>query len=172
MCSSDLFVGYPTNQCGFLVWCPQRGPNAVVSTTNVVFGSVFPKAKAPHPDLLPDAAKEVFLSEPPIALTMEEVHRAPDVCFVGTWEDCFVLSSQSFDGPRSIRPSEVMSLLHYTCEQELTAAHTSLVDSFALLSADIPAGVSSHESAEPASVPRNVREALSAAFVEIGRAHV
>ena len=69
-----IFVGYPTNQCGFLVWCPQRGPNTVVSTTNVVFGSVFPRAKSPHPDLLPDAAKEVLLSEPPTAFSLEEVH--------------------------------------------------------------------------------------------------
>ena len=61
-----IFIGYPQNQRGFLVWCPQRGNNTVVSTTNVVFGTRCPRAKTPAVDLLPDAAKEVFLSQPQI----------------------------------------------------------------------------------------------------------
>ncbi len=32
-----IFVGYPTNQQGFLSWCPGHGPTKIVSTSNVVF---------------------------------------------------------------------------------------------------------------------------------------
>ena len=42
-----IFVGYPSNQKGYLVWCPTRGPNAVVSTTNVFFGLRLPRATRP-----------------------------------------------------------------------------------------------------------------------------
>ena len=31
-----IYVGYPSNQQGYLVWCPGRGPNTIVATTNEI----------------------------------------------------------------------------------------------------------------------------------------
>ena len=43
-----IFVGYPTNQHGYLVWCPSRGPGTVVSTTNLAFGTRCPQIGRAH----------------------------------------------------------------------------------------------------------------------------
>ena len=45
-----IFVGYPTNQHGYLVWCPSRGPGTVVPTTNLAFGIRCPLAQEHHGD--------------------------------------------------------------------------------------------------------------------------
>ena len=159
-----IFVGYPTNQQGFLVWCPSRGNNTIVSTTNVVFGTLCPRAKRPEIELLPDSAKDVFLQETPTALRLEEVHAAHDLCFVGTWEDQFVLTSSYLDSPRSLKPSEVMSLLSYTHENNLASAHLSLVDSYALIAAELPAEACMQEVIQSKTVPKTVTQALSPEF--------
>ena len=38
-----IFIGYPPNQQGFLVWCPGSGPTKIVATNNIVFGSRCPR---------------------------------------------------------------------------------------------------------------------------------
>ena len=47
-----IFVGYPANQKGYLLWCPGRGPNAIVSTTNCYFGSRLPYATRPAVEII------------------------------------------------------------------------------------------------------------------------
>jgi len=152
-----IFVGYPLNQSGYLVWCPGRGPNTVVSTTNVIFGTVCPRAPTPVAGLLPDVAKEVFLPMQPIAFSFEEVHNTPDLRFVGTCQDTFVVVSKYLDGPRSLPVSSVLDLFHYTTDPSLAAAHVSLCDSYCLLGADL--------GPELGPVPTSCTQALSPDFV-------
>ena len=151
-----IFVGYPLNQHGYLVWCPARGPNTVVSTSNVVFGTICPKAPHPQAGLLPDTAKEVFLPHMPVAFLVEEVRGAPDLRFVGTCEDRFVLVSDRLHEPRSLAVTSVMDLLYSTLDPSLAAAHLSLVDSLALVSVDL--------APELGPVPRTPAQALSDLF--------
>ena len=62
------FVGYPTNQKGYLLWCPARGPNAIVSTTNCYFGTRVPNATLPAVELIPGSANDLPLPQRPAAL--------------------------------------------------------------------------------------------------------
>jgi hypothetical protein len=132
-----IFVEYPSNQYGYLVWCPSRGPNTVVSTSNVVFGTICPKAPHPQAGLLPDTEKEVFRTHMPVVFLVEKVQGAPDLCFVGTCEDRFVLVSDRLQEPHSLAVTSVMDLLYSTLNPSLAAAHLSLVDSLALVSVDL-----------------------------------
>ena len=156
---SCIFVGYPTHQAGFLVWCPSRGLNTVVSTTNVVFGTRFPQAKAQPTDLLPDLVKEVFLPTAPTAFTVEEVPATPDLQIVGTIQDHFVLVSERFDHPKKLPVSSVMDILRVTSDHSLSSAHINLADSYALLAMD-----SSMDPGQSQPIPRNCTEAQSPQF--------
>ena len=151
-----IFVGYAQNQHGYLVWCPER--NTVVATTNVIFGTKCPRAPLPDVGLLPDVAKELFLPMQPVAFSLEEVRDTPDLRFVGTCQDHYVLVSARLDGPRSIAPSHVYDLMNYTLDPSLAAAHLSLIDSFCLLGADL--------GPELGHIPRNCDQALSPLFVD------
>ena len=62
-----IFVGYPTNQKGYLLWCPARGPNAIVSTTNCYFGTRLPYATRPPVEIISGSDDEIPLPERPAA---------------------------------------------------------------------------------------------------------
>ena len=156
---SCIFVGYPTHQSGYLVWCPSRGPNTVVSSSNLIFGTRFPRAKSPPPDLLPDMVKEVFLPSPPTAFTVQEVHHTPDLQIIGSVQDQLVLASQVLASPKCFPISCVMDLLNHTNMENLSSAHVHLTDSYALLGMDpMP------DPAQNRPVPRNSTEAQSPDF--------
>jgi len=149
-----IFVGYALNQHGYLVWTPAR--NTVIATTNVIFGTKCPRAPTPVPGLFPDVTKELFLPMQPTAFSVEEVHAAPDLRFVGTCHDSYVLVSANLDGPRSLPISDVLELFHYTMEPTFAAAHLSLIDSYCLLGADL--------GPELGNIPRTCDQALSPVF--------
>ena len=73
-------------------------------------------------------SKEVFLPMRPTAFRTEEVHQTPDLRFVGTCQDQYVLVSAHLDGPRSLPASAVLDLLHYITDPTLAAVHVSLAD--------------------------------------------
>ena len=154
------FVGYPPNQRGYLLWCPSRGNNTVIATTNVVFGTRCPRSSVPSSGLFPDTTKELFLPEMPTAFRLEEVHHTPDLQFFGTFQEHYVLGSKSLDILRSLPASNVLDLLHYTDEHSLAAAHMSLVDSYSLLN------VKELGPELRTDIPRNKTEALSPQFIE------
>jgi hypothetical protein len=158
-----LFVGYPTNQQGFLVWCPNRGPNAIISTTNVVFGIRCPRSKRPEVEILHDHTTELLLPQKPTILTVQEVKKACDLKIVGTFEGNFVVTDSNFEGVRSLRPHEVLKVLMFTHKHNFASAHLFLVDSYNFHAAHFPSDVFVSE--EVKNVPRNVKEALSPKFV-------
>jgi len=153
-----IFVGYPTNQAGHLVWCPSRGPNVIVSSSNLIFGTRFPHAKVPAPNLLPDLVQEVFLPTTPTAFTLEEVTQTPDVRFLGSVHDQLILVSSHWDHPKVLPVAQVMDLLHLTMDQGLSSAHLNLVESYALLGMDATPGPTQRP------IPRNPQEAQSSSF--------
>jgi hypothetical protein len=128
-----IFVGYPLNQQGYLLWCPSRGTNCIIASSNVVFGTRCPRAQLNSGGLFPDTTKELFLDELPTAFRIEEVRNTPDLQFMGTFQDHYILGSASRGELRSLPVSAVLDLFHYTDEQSLAAAHLSLVDSYAIL---------------------------------------
>jgi hypothetical protein len=99
-----IFVGYPSNQKGYLVWCPARGPNAVVSTTNVFFGLRLPRATRPVVEIIPGSADEIPLPEPPSALTLVELHTVLDPRIVGTYQGHFVVAGSGLEGMHILPP--------------------------------------------------------------------
>ena len=86
------------------------------------------------------------------------MHQTPDLRFVGTCQDQYVLVSAHLDGPRSLPASAVLDLFYYTTDPTLAAVHVSLADSYALLGVDL--------GPELGHIPRNCNEALSPAFAE------
>ena len=86
-----IFVGYPSNQQGFLVYCPSRGPTKIVASNNPVFGTRCPRSTRSPVELLDEANTEIPLSGAPAAFTLQEVDNATDLHIVGTFEGNFVL---------------------------------------------------------------------------------
>ena len=162
-----IFVGYPTNQQGFLVWCPDRGPNIVVSTNNVVFGDRCPLSKRSAVEIVSDGSTESFLQDKPATLTLEEVHLTRDLHIVGTFEGEFVLSDSNLQGLRTLHPNAFTKVLYVLNKNNISAAYLSLSDSYSLYSAALPTQIFAQEVAIRAdTIPRNVKEALSPKFVE------
>ena len=160
-----IFVGYPTHQKGYMVWCQERGPNSIVSTSNVTFGNRCPKSKRPDVEIIQGSANEIKLPEKPAVLNLEEVHKSFDLQVVGTCEGNFVVADSNFSGFRILPPHKVLDVLTFTHTNHLAAAHLSFVDSFALYTATLPADVFAQEVSMDASIPRNLEEALSPRFI-------
>ena len=160
-----IFVGYPSNQLGYLVWCPARGPNAVVSTTNVFFGSRLPRATTPSEEIMANEDHEIPLPEPPSVLQLEELQHISAPQILGTYQGQFVIGGHGFENLRLLAPSQLMSALAYTHEHRLSSAHLSLVESYALYDQTLPANVFSQEVASDVPVPRNLSDALSPQFI-------
>ena len=93
----------------------------------------------------------------PIAFSLEEVHSSPDLRFVGTCQDSYVLVSSHLDGPRPLPVSQVLDLLHYTMDPSLAAVHVSLCDSYSLLSAGL--------GPELRLIPKTCSQALSPHYI-------
>jgi hypothetical protein len=68
-----VFVGYSTNQKGFLVWCSERDSRTVVSTTNVVFSHRYPFSKRSNVESFDDGSAELSLSNIPATLTVQDL---------------------------------------------------------------------------------------------------
>ena len=81
-----IFVGYPSNQQGFLVWCPGRGPTKIVVSNNLVFGTRCPRSSRSPVELIDEANTEIPLSAAPAALTLQEVDNSTDLHIVGTFD--------------------------------------------------------------------------------------
>ena len=162
-----IFVGYPTNQQGFLVWCPCRGPTKIVASNNLVFGTRCPRSTRSSVELHDETQSAIPLSAAPAALTLQEVHTACDLHIVGTFEGNFVLSDSNLTGLRTLSPSTLPRVLYYTHTHNLPAVHLSLADSVELYNASMPDNVFPQEVPSRTSrVPKNVTEALSPAFVD------
>ena len=162
-----IFVGYPTHQQGYLVWCPGRGPTKIVASNNLVFGTRCPRSTRSPVELHGDAHSEIPLSAAPAALTLQEVHSACDLHIVGTFEGNFVLSDSHLTGLRTLSPSSLPRVLYYTHTHNMSAVHLSLVDSYQLYNATMPTGVFPQEvKSSSTRVPKNVTEALSPSFVD------
>ncbi len=127
-----IFVSYPPNQQGFLVWSPGtpgRGPAKVVVTNNVVFGSRCPRSTRSPVELISETSTELFLEELPSQLTFPELQSAVDLRIIGTFEANLILTASSFPGLRSMLPSQFPRVLKYTQEHNLCEVHLSLADS-------------------------------------------
>ena len=109
-----IFVGYPTHQQGYLVWCPGRGPTKIVASNNLVFGTRCPRSTRSPVELHGVAHTEISLPTLPAALTLQEVHSACDLHIVGTFEGNFVLSDSNLTGLRTLRPASLPRVLYYT----------------------------------------------------------
>jgi len=81
-----IFVGYPTNQQGYLLWCPGRGPKKVVTSNHVVFGSVCPRSTRSSVELIDHKSSHLPLDSCPSVLTLEDLNQAVDLRIVGTFE--------------------------------------------------------------------------------------
>ena len=162
-----IFVGYPTNQQGFLVWCPDRGPSSVVSTNNVVFGNCCPRSKKSAVEIVSDGTTEIFLDDKPAVLTLEEVRLTCDLHILGTFEGDFVLSDSNLQGLRTLSPSEFNTVLFVLNKHNLSEPYLSLNDSHSLYSAALPNQIFAQEAKVRApDIPRNVKDALSPKFVD------
>ena len=162
-----IFIGYPPNQQGFLVWCPGRGPTKIVATNNIVFGSRCPRSSRSPVELLDESHKEIPLPCAPAVLTLQEVHSASDLHIVGTFEGNFVLSDSNLDGLRILSPSSLPKVLYYTHTRNLCAVHLALVDSYELYTASLPADVFAQEVQVPDTrIPKSVQQALSPSFLD------
>ena len=90
-----IFVGYPTNQKGYLVWCPGRGPTKVVATNNVVFGTHCPYSSRSGLEIIPPD-KDLDLAKLPSALTLKEVDKATDLHILGIFDKQLFYVIQAF----------------------------------------------------------------------------
>jgi hypothetical protein len=164
---SVIFVGYPPNQQGFLLWCPGRGPTKLVSSNNVVFGTRCPRSSRSPVELVDEVNTEIPLPSAPAALTLKEVHSAIDLHIVGTFEGNFVLSDSHLDGLRSLSPSSLPKVLYYTHMQGLSAVHLALADSYEYYTATVPAQIFAQEvTVSNSLIPKTVQQALSPSFVD------
>ena len=159
-----IFVGYPTNQHGYLVWCPSRGPGTVVSTTNVTFGIRCPLAKdqpTDTPDLFgnpsPSPAFAVF------SLESDQCLRVVDS------KDGQLWVRTSLDNElRTLPEQDFLRTLEVTAQKHWAEAHLSLVDSLAFLAEPLPSGLQVLTAASgqaPGRSPKTVKEALSPEFL-------
>jgi hypothetical protein len=133
-----IFVGYPSNQQGFLVWCPGRGPTKIVVSNNLVFGTRCPLSSRSPVELIDEANTEIPLSAAPAALTLQEVDNSTDLHIVGTFKGNFVLSDSALDGLRMLSPVSLPNLLYYTHTRNLSSVHLALADSYQLYTATLP----------------------------------
>ena len=69
---------------GYLLWCPLRGNNTVIATTNVVFGTRCPRSSEPSSGLFPDTTKEIFLPEMTVAV-FAQTHWPSKSAFCCRW---------------------------------------------------------------------------------------
>ena len=160
-----VFVGYPSNQKGYLLWCPDRGSNVIVSTTNWYFGICLPYATRPAVELIPGSVNELPLPERPAALNFEDLRALLDPRVIGTYQGNFVASGSGLWSPRLLAPSDFMSALAFTHENDLSSAHFSLVESFNLMDIPLPFDVFSQEVLTTRPAPKNLAAALSPQFV-------
>ena len=89
-----------------------------VATTNVFFGSRLPRATRPVDEVISGSDQEIPLLERPIALMVEDFHRASDLQIVGTFKGQFVVAGLGLEGYRSLPPADLMATLAYTHEQK------------------------------------------------------
>ena len=159
-----VFVGYSTNQKGFLVWCSERDSRTVVSTTNVVFGHRCPFSKRSNVEIFDDGSAELSLSNIPATLTVQDLQSASDLHVVGTFREHFVLADSKLTGLRLLSPSNLSRTLHYTHKHNYSAAHLSLLDSYSVYHAAFPDPVALQEVSQ--TVPKNLAQALSPDFAD------
>jgi hypothetical protein len=158
-----IFVGYPSNQQGFLVWCLGRGPTKIVASNNLVFGTRCPRSV----ELIDEANTEIPLVGAPAALTLQEVDNATDLHIVGTFEGNFVLSDSALEGLRMLSPASLPKVLYYAHNRNLCKVHLALADSYQLYTATFPETVFPQEVPAPNQhIPKNIQQALSPAFVD------
>jgi hypothetical protein len=162
-----IFIGYPSNQQGFLVWCPGSGPTKIVASNNLVFGTRCPRSSRSPVELLDEAHTEIPLSDVPAALTLQEVDNSTDLHIVGTFEGNFVLSDSALDGLRTLSPASLPKILYYTHTKNLCSVHLALADSYQFYTATLPETVFPQEvSATTPRIPKSIQQALSPEFVD------
>ncbi len=149
------------------MWCPEHGLNSVVVSNNVVFGLNCPRLKRSAVELLDESASDVELSTMPAAPMLQEVHTTSDLHILGIFEGNFILSDSHLEGLLSLSPSALPKVLFYTHQNNISATHLSLDDSTSLYYAVFPTQVFAQEvHVTDSSIPCNVKEALSPAFVD------
>ena len=90
-----------------------------------------------------------------------------DLPVVGTFEGNSVLSDSALDGLRTLSPVSLPKLLYYTHTRNLSSVRLALADSYQLYMATLPATVFPQEvPALNQSIPKNIQQALSPAFVD------
>jgi hypothetical protein len=162
-----IFVGYPPNQQGFLVWCPGRGPTKIVGSNNLVFCTRCPRSSRSPVELIDEANTEIPLPGAPAALTLQEVHHATDLHIVGTFEGNFVLSDSALEGLRTLSPASLPKVLYYTHTRNLCSVHLALADSYQLYTATLPEAIFPQEVPAPNQrIPKNIQQALSPEYVD------
>ncbi len=91
-----FFVGYPTNQQGYFVWSPGRGPTKIIVSNNVVFGSRCPRSTRSPVELISDSPTELFLEEIPSWLTFLELKSFVNLRIISSFEANLILTASSF----------------------------------------------------------------------------
>ena len=161
-----IFVGYPTNQLGFLVWCPGRGPLKVIATNNVIFGTKCPQTPRSPLELISDSDTDLPLDKLPAALNLKELNSTQDMHVLGTFQGRLILSDSCLDGLRQMKPANLARVLHYVQNKQMSSVYLALTDSIQLMGSKMPDNNFAQEVSHiESAVPRSVQDALSPAFV-------
>jgi len=159
-----IFVGYPTNQQGYLLWCPGRGPKKVVTSNHVVFGSVCPRSTRSPVELIDHKSTHLPSDQSPSALTIEDLNQAVDLQIVGTFEANLIVMDSAISGLRTMDPSDLPKVLAYTMKRNLSEVHLSLADSAHLVTQ--PMTDDSFLTGPNDRIPSTITQALSSSFVQ------
>ena len=87
----------------------------------------------PADEVISGSDQEIPLPERPSALLFEDLHRVSDPQIVGTFQGQYIIAGSGLESLGSLPQSELMAILAYTHEHNLSSAHLSLVDSWLTL---------------------------------------
>jgi hypothetical protein len=160
-----IFVGYPTNQKGFLLWCHERSGSRpkIVTSNNVVFGTICPKSTLSPLELLNVPNQKLPDSNPQV-LSTEDLTLTPQVQIIDSNNLNLLLSLEGV-GLRQMKTKNLPRLLEYISEKNLTSVHTTLTESCYLYEALIPEVLENWGEISK-KIPKNISQALSPEFVQ------
>ena len=159
-----VFVGYPPNQKGFLLWCPIRGPKTVVSSNNIVFGHDCPYSRRSALEIFSDTKRQLPLQDTPLVLTLSEVRSSSNLHIVDTYKNNYVLADTRLQGFRLLDSIKLSGLISYVQQNDMPTVYLALTDSYALHSLVVSSDVFSQEVDVPGNVPKTVKAALMPPF--------
>lgn len=160
-----IYLGSAQNRKGHVLWCVERGPKALTTSTNVTFGNRCPCSKRSPVEYDLGTDIPLPLPSPPAPLSEQDLHSSVDAHIVGVFQNQYVIEGSTLKGQRLLSPDRLLDIFAYTHDHNLNAVHLSLADSFEYFCYDFPtANLSSIETHSSRDVPRTVEEAMSPKF--------